>query len=165
MGTPGNSTRRLLISMLLFVTIFATILWAANDPALVVAARDGDATAVRTLLAKRVNVNEPARDGSTALLWAVYQSDLGMVRSLVAAEAQALRLVVWDLSTSPYVDIAGASALREVQAELASREIPMRIVEARSSVRDLIRTELGPSVGEVSRRISIDDVVKAPQRT
>ena len=87
MGTPGNSTRRLLTSMLLFVTIFATILWAANDPALVVAARDGDATAVRTLLAKRVNVNEPARDGSTALLWAVYQSDLGMVRSLVAAGA------------------------------------------------------------------------------
>jgi uncharacterized protein len=87
MGTPGNSTRRLLISMLLFVTMFATILWAANDPALVVAARDGDATAVRTLLAKRVNVNEPARDGSTALLWAVYQSDLGMVRSLVAAGA------------------------------------------------------------------------------
>ena len=86
------------------------------------------------------------------------------VRALVATEGQALRLVVWDLSTSPYVDIAGAAVLREVQAELASREIPLRVVEARSSVRDLIRAELGMSVGEVSRRISIDDLVKEPPR-
>ncbi len=87
------------------------------------------------------------------------------VRSLVAAEGQALRLVVWDLSTSPYVDIAGAAVLRDLQAELASRDIRLRIVEARSSVRDLIRAELGPSVGEVSRRISIDDLVKGLQRS
>src|SRR5437867_2617905 len=87
MGTPGQSTRRLLISLLLFVTIFASVLWPASDPALVVAARDGDFEAVRTLLAKRVKVNEPARDGSTALLWAVYHSDLGMARALVAAGA------------------------------------------------------------------------------
>jgi ankyrin repeat protein len=74
--------------MLLFVTIFATVLWtAANDPALVVAARDGDSAMVRTLLAKRVNVNELARDGSTAVLWAVYQSDIATVRALIAAGA------------------------------------------------------------------------------
>src|SRR6185295_13514572 len=87
------------------------------------------------------------------------------MRSFVAAEGQALRLVIWDLSTSPYVDIAGTSVLRELQAELAARGIQMRVVEARSTVRDLIRAELGPSVGEVSRRISIDDLVKEPQRS
>jgi len=88
MGTQGQSTRWLLISLLLSVTMFAAVLWpAAGDPALVVGARDGDSEAVRTLLAKHVNVNEPARDGSTALLWAVYRSDLGMVRALVAAGA------------------------------------------------------------------------------
>ena len=87
MSTPRQSTRRLLISTLLFVTIFAAVLWAAGDPALVVAARDGDFEAVRGLLAKRANVNEPARDGSTAVLWAVYNSDLRMVRALAAADA------------------------------------------------------------------------------
>ena len=88
MRTPGQSTRRLLISLLSFVTIFAAVLWtAASDPALVVAARDGDFETVRALLAKRVNVNEPARDGSTAVLWAVHHSDLKMVRALVAAGA------------------------------------------------------------------------------
>jgi ankyrin repeat protein len=88
MSTPGQSIRWLLIPLLLFVTIFAAVLWpAAGDPALVVAARDGDSEAVRTLIANRVFVNEPARDGSTAVLWAVYHSDLGMVRALVAAGA------------------------------------------------------------------------------
>src|SRR5256885_2353088 len=88
MGTPGQSTRWLLISLLSVVTIFAAVLvQATSDPRLVVAARDGDFEAVRTLLAERVFVNEPARDGSTAVLWAVHHSDLQMVRALVAAGA------------------------------------------------------------------------------
>lgn len=83
MGTPG----RLIIS-LLFVTLFvAAFLHATSDPALVVAARDGDLDTVRTLIAKHVNVNETARDGSTALLWAVYQSNVPMARSLLGAGA------------------------------------------------------------------------------
>jgi ankyrin repeat protein len=77
-----------LLSLVLLVTIFATVLWpAANDPALVVAAKDGDLQVVRSLIAKRVNVNDTARDGSTALLWAVYHSDVQMVRALLAAGA------------------------------------------------------------------------------
>jgi len=81
------------------------------------------------------------------------------VRRHTASAGGDLRLVVWDLSTSPYVDIAGARLLGEVQRELAARNAALRIVEARSSVRDLIRKEVGMSVGEVSRRISVDDAV------
>jgi ankyrin repeat protein len=58
-----------------------------TDPALVVAAREGDLETVRALLARRVNVNEKARDGATAILWAVHQSDLKMMRALVTAGA------------------------------------------------------------------------------
>jgi MFS superfamily sulfate permease-like transporter len=81
------------------------------------------------------------------------------VRRHIAACADGLRLVVWDLSTSPYVDIAGARLLGEIQRELAARGAALRIVDARSSVRDLVRKEVGTSVGEISRRISIDDAV------
>ena len=81
------------------------------------------------------------------------------LRVLIASEGDALRLVVWDLSTSPYVDIAGARLLREMHGELAARGASLRIVGARSSARDLIREEVGMIVGEISRRISIDDVV------
>jgi MFS superfamily sulfate permease-like transporter len=85
------------------------------------------------------------------------------VRSLVAAEGDALRLVVWDLSTSPYVDIAAARMLGEVQRELAARGAELRLVEARASVRDLLRAELGRSVGEISRELGLDDVLATRQ--
>src|SRR5512138_3804233 len=88
MSIRGRSIRWLLFSLLSFVTIFTSVfVWATGDPALVVAARDGDSDAVRALLAKHVNVNEPARDGSTALLWAVHHSDVRMVRALIGAGA------------------------------------------------------------------------------
>jgi len=88
MTRPGHSTRRLLLVLLSSVMIFAVVLaQAANSPALITATKDGDFETVRSLLAKGVNVNEPAPDGSTALLWAVHQSDLRMVRALVGAGA------------------------------------------------------------------------------
>ncbi len=83
------------------------------------------------------------------------------VRSHVATAGDGLRLVVWDLSTSPYVDIAGVRMLGELQHEFAARGATLRLVDARASVRDLIRKELGMSVGEISRRTSIDDAVTA----
>jgi MFS superfamily sulfate permease-like transporter len=86
------------------------------------------------------------------------------VRRHVGAAGDGLRLVVWDLSTSPYVDVAGARLLREMQRMLTARGAALRVVEARSSVRDLIREEIGTSIGEVSRRISIDDVIAALPR-
>jgi sulfate permease, SulP family len=81
------------------------------------------------------------------------------VRRHLATAGPQLRLLVWDLSTSPYVDIAGARLLGETQRALAVQGVAMRIVEARAQVRDLIRKEVGMSVGEVSRRISIDDAI------
>ena len=52
------------------------------------------------------------------------------VRTLIANEGDALRLVVWDLSTSPYVDIAGARLLREI-----ARELPREALRCASSKR------------------------------
>ena len=81
------------------------------------------------------------------------------LRTLVEAEGESLRLVVWDLSASPYVDIAGARLLGEVQRDLAARGVVLRAVEAHATVRELVRKEIGSSLGEISRRISVDDVV------
>lgn len=74
---------------------------------------------------------------------------------LIAPARTGLRLVIWDLSSSPYVDIAGARMLGEVQRELATGGTKLRLVEARAGVRDLLRAEIGASVGEVTRRHSI----------
>ena len=60
---------------------------AASDTPLVTAARNDDLQTVRGLIAKRPDVNEHAPDGSTAILWATYHSNLEMARALIAAGA------------------------------------------------------------------------------
>jgi len=69
-------------------------------------------------------------------------------------------LVVLDLSTSPYVDLAGARMLKQLHAELARRGITLRLAEAHASVRDILRAEgLEGLVGHVSRRTGLADAV------
>ena len=75
-------------AVLLFLLVTLLPVLAATDSAVVTAAKDGDLRTVRALLAKKANVNEPARDGSTALLWAVYHSDAEMTKALLAAGAK-----------------------------------------------------------------------------
>jgi len=76
-----------LLSFLFGVLIFSVIGFAAGESLLVDAAKRHDTTAVRGLIAKRAEVNDAARDGSTALLWAAYHSDVAMTRALIAAGA------------------------------------------------------------------------------
>ncbi len=83
----------------------------------------------------------------------------------VRAEGAALRLVVGDLSASPYVDLAGARMLEGLHEELAKRRIELRLVEARSGVRDLLRAEgLDEKVGRIDRFESVADVVEGVAR-
>src|SRR5262249_5814327 len=78
------------------------------------------------------------------------------------ATAQKPKLVVLDLSTSPYVDVAGARMLARLHGELAAQDVGLRLVEAHGAVRDLLRAEgVDALVGDVSRRISLDEVVRA----
>ncbi|MGW8368181.1 MAG: ankyrin repeat domain-containing protein, partial [Gammaproteobacteria bacterium] len=51
------------------------------------AAQDGDLEQLNELIADGAQVNEPASDGSTALLWATYQSYPEMVKTLLDAGA------------------------------------------------------------------------------
>jgi len=81
------------------------------------------------------------------------------IRALVAAEGEGLKCVVWDLSTSPYVDIAGARLVGELRRELAAKGVALRIVDAHASVRELLRKELGATEDEISRRIGVEDAV------
>lgn len=85
------------------------------------------------------------------------------VRSVVWAQALAdpqLRLVICDLSNSPYVDMAGADMLAALHRDLAARGIALRVVEAHARVRDLLRAEgLEARVGYLGRHLSIDQAI------
>jgi len=64
----------------------ALALAAAAAP-LVDAVKSGDRTAAMAMLDKRVDVNAPEADGTTALHWAVQQGDLDLVQRLIRAGA------------------------------------------------------------------------------
>lgn len=59
----------------------------AADSSLIDAVRSGDKAAVRSLLGRRVDVNEPSVDGTTPLHWAVRAGDEELVRLLLDAKA------------------------------------------------------------------------------
>ena len=79
------------------------------------------------------------------------------VRRYVAEAGPGLRVVVWDLSSSPAVDLAGARLVGELRDELAASQVELRIVDARARVRELLRGMLGEDAAAVDRRRSIDD--------
>jgi high affinity sulfate transporter 1 len=71
-----------------------------------------------------------------------------------------LRRVVYDLSSTPYVDVAGARMLRHLHDELAVRKIELRVVGAHSEVRDRLRFEkLQDWVGPINRHVSLGEAV------
>ena len=71
-----------------------------------------------------------------------------------------IRLVVCDLSASPYVDLAGSRMLHELHGELAARGIALRIVGAHGWVRDLLRADgIGEKVGGLDRTATLDSLL------
>jgi len=82
------------------------------------------------------------------------------VMKRVAEMGMGLRLAICDLSTSPYVDLAGAEMLAGLHDELAATNVRLQIVEARSSVRDRLEAAgVEKKVGRIGRFKSVADAV------
>jgi MFS superfamily sulfate permease-like transporter len=88
---------------------------------------------------------------------AVLESVLNRVR---AAAPSHLRLVVCDLSASPYLDLAGSRMLHELHGELAAKGIALRMVGAHGRVRDLLRADgLEEKVKRLDRAAMLDNLL------
>jgi sulfate permease, SulP family len=75
-------------------------------------------------------------------------------------ESNPLKAVLFDLSSSPNIDISGARFLKQFFIDLKSKNIILKVAEARSEVRDILRSEeLETLLGNISRFDSIDDLV------
>src|ERR1700759_2528562 len=94
---------------------------------------------------------------------AVLEAVLERIRDVGSAE---LRLVVCDLSASPYLDLAGSRMLHELCNQLAAKGIALRLVGAHGRVRDLLRADgLGEKVGGVGRILTLDRLVESAERS
>ena len=84
----------------------------------------------------------------------------------VRGEVPPPKLVVLDLSASPYVDIHAAHMLAGLADELAAAGCRLQVVEARAAVRERLRgAGVDEKLGTVSRMTSIADAVEAFTKT
>ncbi|MBN8837834.1 MAG: SulP family inorganic anion transporter [Sphingobacteriia bacterium] len=73
-----------------------------------------------------------------------------------------IRMVILDLSPSFYVDVSGSSMLLQLSEKLKLKGIPLKIVEALSTVRDILRKQgMEEVIGKISRKVSIQDAIEA----
>lgn len=71
-----------------------------------------------------------------------------------------LKVVIFDLSTSANIDSSGARLVKRLYANLKSLGIELKVAEAHSEVRDILRFEdIEHLLGHVSRRDTLHDVV------
>ncbi|MFL6796600.1 MAG: SulP family inorganic anion transporter [Xanthobacteraceae bacterium] len=110
--------------------------------------------------------NEPLRDvvafrPEASLLYVNAESVWSAVSSrLGTKEAADVRLVVCDLSASPFIDLAGSRMLQQLQGELAGRGISLRIVGAHGRARDLLRADgISEKFGRLDRLATLHEVL------
>ncbi|WP_050627736.1 SulP family inorganic anion transporter [Bradyrhizobium viridifuturi] len=73
----------------------------------------------------------------------LYINAEGVLETVLSAVRNSpdIRLVICDLSASPYIDLAGTRMLHDLYDELVSRRISLSIVGAHAQLRDLLRAE------------------------
>jgi SulP family sulfate permease len=109
--------------------------------------------------------NEPIRGAlmfrvEASLLYFNAEHVRTTLRSRIRSAAEPLGLVICDLSTSPFVDLAGARMLATLHPELQASGIRLRLVGAHAGARDILRAEgLEEQLGYFGRRLSMADVV------
>jgi MFS superfamily sulfate permease-like transporter len=98
-----------------------------------------------------------------SVLYVNAESVLDAVSNRLEAEnASAIRLVVFDLSASPQIDLAACAMLHKLHGELARNGIALRIVGAHGEVRDVLRADgLGAKVGGLERGLTLHDALGA----
>jgi len=84
----------------------------------------------------------------------------------INVEPKLPKLVVLDLSAAPRVDLQSAHSLGDLSKEVTAKGIQFQAVEARSSVRDRLRSEgVDSKLGGINRFSSVADAVEDFQKS
>src|SRR5262249_3858658 len=106
--------------LVLMLSMFPAVLFAADSPELLVAVRNGDHSQVQKLLRDGADVNTADSEGATALMHSVIESDLKMMKLLIdnkanvnaknAADSTALMYAATNLAKTKLLLDEGADA-------------------------------------------------------
>jgi high affinity sulfate transporter 1 len=101
----------------------------------------------------------------SSILYFNAENILEKINHRLSSAAADVKLVVIDLSAAPYVDVAGSAMLLNLGEVLEGQGKKMRIVQALSSVRDILRKQgLERITGHISRSDTIAEAVAKSNR-
>lgn len=133
------------LRLIALVGLLGAVAIAAERPALIEAAKNGDRAAVKALIQKKADVNAAEADGTTALHWAAYRDDADTVDLLIRAGAHVN--AANDLGATPLWNAslnAGAAIARRLldaganpNLALLAGETPL-MVASRSGKADVV---------------------------
>jgi high affinity sulfate transporter 1 len=99
------------------------------------------------------------------LLYFNVDAIVSAVMSRIENEENPVKLAVCDLSTSPYIDAAGAKMLARLEEQLEQQGIQFRVAEAHAEAREILRaTGVSERLGGVSRYTALADLVEDFER-
>jgi sulfate permease, SulP family len=92
-----------------------------------------------------------------------YNADnvLNKITHTIERYSEVPKLLIIDLSSAPFVDLSGSKMLIQLLTQLQQKGIRLKIVEALSNVRDILRKQgMENAIGRISRKVSIHDAVE-----
>src|SRR5512133_183743 len=99
------------------------------------------------------------------LLYFNVDNIVNVVLDRIHRESIPVRLAVCDLSTSPYIDAAGARMLAQLEEQLEQEGIQFKVTEAHAEVREILRaTGISERLGGVSRHTALAEIVEDFER-
>jgi MFS superfamily sulfate permease-like transporter len=102
----------------------------------------------------------------SSLLYFNFEHVRKAVLERFASQSPRYQMVIWDLSTSPYIDLQSTQTLSELAREVASHGASFSVVEAHASVRDRLRAEgIDEKLGGVDRRRTVAQLVDEFQKS
>ncbi len=78
----------------------------------------------------------------------------------IATQMSPVKLVVFDLSSSPYSDVAAADMLVSLREDLAGRGITLKISNLTGEVRDLLRRDGLDKHFDIGPRVGVESIIK-----
>jgi SulP family sulfate permease len=82
------------------------------------------------------------------------------INRYISSSAEPVKLIVLDLSAAPYVDVAGSKMLLNLTTDYHQRGVNIRIVQALSGARDILRKQgVEEMTGHISRDKTIAEAV------
>ena len=98
----------------------------------------------------------------SSILYFNNESILEKINKHISSTEAPVKLLIIDLSASPYVDVAGSKMLLNLARESEKNGIQIRIVSALSGVREILRKQgLEEISGPISRETTIAETISA----